>query len=232
MSLFTKLLEIQKSVDAFVKDGTNQSDKYDYASSEAVLSVIRPKLNELGLLLLPLVTAGRVHEGTTKSGTTRFLTELDMIFRWVDTDTNETLDIPFYAQGVDLAGEKGVGKANTYAEKTYLMKTFHVPTTKDDPDNDGSTKTGEKKQRGTQAAKETADFHRAAIAQIAKFFATSGNTTEETVIQFYTKNEKQDYPGVTTVADISPAALPVVYSKMTAGYKKRTGKEFALEATE
>jgi hypothetical protein len=231
LSLFAKLLELQKSVDKFVKDSTNQSDKYDYASSEAVLDVVRPKLNDLGLLLLPSVSAGRVREGTTKSGTTRFLTELDMVFKWVDVESGETLDVPFYAQGIDLAGEKGVGKANTYAEKFYLMKAFHVPTKKDDPDNDGSTKSGEKKQRGTQAAKETRDYQRSAVAQIVKFFAT-GDTTEATIVQYYTKNDAQGYAGVTTVAEISDAALPVVYSKMAKGFQKRTGKEFVLEVTE
>jgi hypothetical protein len=42
--------------------------------------------------------------------------------------------MPFYAQGVDIAGEKGVGKALTYGEKYFLLKTFNIATDKDDPD--------------------------------------------------------------------------------------------------
>jgi hypothetical protein len=235
MNIYEKLLEIQREVDRVAKDGENQSDKYSYASGTAVLSVIRPLMNKYALLLIPSVTSATLHEGQTKSGTTRFMTEMFYDMAWVDVDSGETLHVQSYAQGVDLAGERSVGKAGTYNEKIFLLKFFHIPTDKDDPDNDGRTQGGEKKQRGTQAAKETADFHRAAIAQIAKFFATgdaTGNTTEATVIQYYTKNDAQVYAGVTSVAEITDAALPVVYSKITKGYQKRTGKEFVLEAAE
>jgi hypothetical protein len=53
---------------------------------------------------------------------------------WVDTESGEELSIPWYGQGVDLAGEKGVGKALTYAEKYFILKQFNIPTDKDDPD--------------------------------------------------------------------------------------------------
>ena len=91
----------------------------------------------------------------SKNGTTRFMTEIYFNMVWVDVDSGETLEVPFYAQGVDLAGEKGVGKAASYAEKYFLLKFFHVATKKDDPDNDNRTKSGEIRQRGTAAAKET-----------------------------------------------------------------------------
>ena len=32
-------------------------------------------------------------------------------------------------------GEKGVGKALTYAEKYFMLKFFNIPTDKDDPDS-------------------------------------------------------------------------------------------------
>ena len=47
MTLPQKLLEMQKKVDSVVKDGKNQSDKYDFASDENVLDQFRPLMDEL-----------------------------------------------------------------------------------------------------------------------------------------------------------------------------------------
>jgi hypothetical protein len=60
---------------------------------------------------------------------------LDLEYTWINADNpEETIVIPFYGQGVDIAGEKGVGKALTYAEKYFLLKQFNIATDKDDPD--------------------------------------------------------------------------------------------------
>ncbi len=232
MNLFKKLLEIQKNVDSFIKDGTNQSDKYDYASSELVLNVIRPKMNDLGLLLIPATRAGRVHEGTTKSGTTRFLTELEKDYIWVDAEDGETYTVPFYAQGVDLAGEKGVGKGETYGEKYFFMKFFHIPTKSDDPDSDGRTNTGEKKQKGSQAAKETQQMQKRAIAQMLVELCAGDADKIKTACLFYTKNDSRQYPGVDSVDAITGPATPVVYQNIKAAYEKKLGKPFVMSGAE
>lgn len=232
MNLFEKLLDIQTSIDVFVKDGKNQTDKYDFVSNNAVLNVIRPKMNELKLLLILATTEGRLHEGTTKSGTTRFMTELDILFTWVDCESGEKLEVPFYAQGVDLAGEKGVGKAVTYAEKYFLLKFFHVPTDKDDPDSDGRTGTGEKSQRGTQAAKESLDMQKSAITQILNEIYGASDEKKKAAIVYMTKNDSRGYAGVDDIEKVSSMAIPVVYAKLKTEYQKRTGKEFEYKATE
>ena len=232
MNIYGKLLEIQKSVDALVKDGQNLSEKYNYVSSDKVLETVRPKMNEYGLLLVPATKAGRVHEGTTKSGTTRFLTEIDKEFIWIDCESGETYAVPFYAQGVDLAGEKGVGKAETYAEKYFLMKFFHVATSKDDPDSDGRTQSGEKAQRGTQAAKETADFCRAAIAQMLNELCKGNEADIKTSLIAFTKNDARQYAGVDSVDKITDAAASIVYVKVKKKYEERVGHAFKLKEDE
>ena len=228
--LYEKLLEIQKAVRELKKD--KEGKDYSYVSDEKVIDNILPLMNDRNLLLLPTVTGRGVHTDETKSGTTRYLTEVDITWTWIDVDSGLKLAQPFYAQGVDLAGEKGVGKAITYGEKYYLLKVFHVATPKDDPDGDSTTKSGEKKQKGTQAARETADLHKKSISQIATLFASGGKATVEEVIIYYTKNDAANYPGVKTVDEISAAALPVVYANMCTAYEKKMGKKFQLEATE
>lgn len=229
LTLAEKLLEMQRRVDRVVKDGKNQSDKYDFASDENVLDTFRPIMDELGLLLIPEIAGTNVMEGVTRSGTARFLTELHMVMRWIDVENGTDMPVPWYAQGVDLAGEKGVGKALTYGEKYFLLKFFHVATKKDDPDNDGRTGNGEKKQRGTQAEKENLDFYRAAIPQmLSELYGGDGEKAKAALVAM-TKNDSRGYAGVDDAAKLSAAALPAAYGKIKKTYETRLGKTFELK---
>lgn len=233
MNLLQKLLEIQGSVDAFVKDGQNKDGgNYKYVSSDMVLDTVRPKMQELGLLLEPTVTGHALHAGETKSGTVRYMTEMDITFTWIDVETGESRSVPFYAQGVDLAGEKGVGKALTYGEKYFLMKYFHVPTSKDDPDSDGRTRTGEKRQIGTQAAKENALYYKRAIMQMLEEAYSGDAQKVKDSLMYYTKNDSRKYAGTDDIEKVSDMSLPVIYAKVKAAYKIRTGADFVYKPPE
>ena len=225
-AIYKKLFEMQKSITELSKDA--ETKEYAYLSDEKLLGVVRPLMDKYGLMLTVQTTGRSVRADETKSGTTRYFTEIDIKFTWVDVETDEELIHTFTAQGVDLAGEKGIGKALTYGEKYYLLKLFHIPTPKDDPDSEGAGK--EKKQKGTQAAKETADLQRKSIKQIAEAFAETGKITAAEAIKFYTKNDANKYPGVESVDEISAAALPVAYQTFKAAYKKLAGHDFEFKA--
>lgn len=230
LTLPQKLLEIQKRVDTIVKDGKNTSDRYDFASDENVLDTFRPLMDEYGLLLIPRIVHANLLEGTTKSGTVRYLTELHFEMLWHDVESGEQLVVPWYAQGVDLAGEKGVGKAATYAEKYFLLKFFHVSTKKDDPDAAGHTRSGELRQRGTQAARESDDFYRKAITAMMTELSGGDEAKFRAGLVAMTKSDKHKYSGAEDVRSISPTALPVTYAKLKKRYTERTGKDFVMEA--
>jgi len=133
VKLYQKLLEIRKSVDYLQK--STQGAQFNYTSSSQVLAAVRQKMNDLGILLISNVTDCRVTSTPNRNEVLSHFTELDMTMTWVDTESGEELSIPWYGQGVDLAGEKGVGKAMTYAEKYFILKQFNIPTDKDDPDS-------------------------------------------------------------------------------------------------
>ena len=228
LTLSQKLLEIQRSVDNIIKDGKNTSDKYDFASNENVVETFRPLLNQHSLLLIPSVECGRVLEGQTKGGTTRYLTEMDMVMTWVDCESGETMPVKWYGQGVDLAGEKGVGKAQTYAEKYFLMKFFHVPTKKDDPDAAGKTRSGELYAKNTQAGRENSKAIRAAISEIVQVLTGGDPEKVKTAYITWTKNDKQMYAGVDNLDAVSDAALGMVYGKAKKQYEKKMGHEFTM----
>lgn len=233
LTLPQKLLAIQTAVDKIVKDGKNLSDKYDFASDENVLDRFRPLMDEHRLLLIPEMVTARVSEGATRSGTTRYFTEVTFNMIWLDADTGEKLSVPWYAQGVDLAGEKGVGKAATYAEKYFLLKFFHVATRKDDPDADRRTASGELRQRGTAAAKETEQYMRAAVTAMLAELYSGDETKIRAAMLTMTKAPSRGYDGVEELSAVSAAALGVVYGKVKKTYEQRTGHAYVpAEAAE
>lgn len=140
MNIYQKLLEVRKAVPFLQKDASGQ--QYKYNSSSQVISAVRGKLDEMGLLLISEVVGHTLHAETVEyvdrdkpKKTTTYFTEVDLLMTWVNTEKpEEQIKIPWYAQGVDIAGEKGVGKALTYGEKTFMLKQFNIATDQMDVD--------------------------------------------------------------------------------------------------
>lgn len=142
MNIYQKLIEVRKVVPYLQKE--NKGYQFNYVSSSQVLASLKQKMDEVGLLLIPSVTSSRVatdiyekqdNKGNIKR-TVDYFTELEIDFTWVNAENpEEQIKCHWYGQGVDTAGEKGVGKALTYAEKYFMLKSFNIPTDKDDPDS-------------------------------------------------------------------------------------------------
>lgn len=153
MKLMEKLLEIQKSA-AYVQKNAS-GFQYKYASGTDVIAPIRQKMDSLGLLLVPSFNSATHERGemVADGGKVKiqFFTAANLNFRWLDTESGEFLDVPWYAQGVDPA-EKGVGKLLTYAERYFLLKFFHIATDSDDPDafQERLTQAGKRTRKGGQ----------------------------------------------------------------------------------
>ena len=135
-----KLLEIQKAVRALGKDA--KAYNYDYVSGDKLLYFVRPKMDDLGLLLLPEVLGVNTQEvvypqwdSKAKSVVEKkeILYVLSMRMTWTDTEDGETLAQEWKAAGMN-AFDKGYGSALTYGERYYLLKMFHIATDADDVD--------------------------------------------------------------------------------------------------
>lgn len=145
MNIYQKLIETRKEVPYLQKDSQmTQGQSYKYNSSSQVIGAVRKKLDELNILLITKIIDKRVTMETIEyideknnrpKRTTTYFTELDLMMVWVNgDDPTEQIEIPWYGQGIDTAGEKGVGKALTYAEKTFLLKEFNIATDQMDVD--------------------------------------------------------------------------------------------------
>ena len=132
--IYKKLLEIQKRVKGLAKD--KQGNSYSYVSGSKALGVIRPAMDELGVLLIPDVedaTYTRQDYSTSKGQKTEIFVSLSMKFTWVDTESGETLEVKWASSGQN-AFDKGLGSALTYGERYFLLKFFHIQTDYDDVD--------------------------------------------------------------------------------------------------
>ena len=120
--LYQKLLELQKSVKGLAKN--EQAYGYQYVSGSKLLYFVRPKMDELGLLLLPstksfsseIVKTREAGMKGNKPVEAKYenLVTLTKTFTWVDAETGEKADFDFTAQGCN-DWDKGAGSAATYA---------------------------------------------------------------------------------------------------------------------
>ena len=133
-----KILEIQKAIRSMKKDG--RGFNYEYLTGDKLLGFIRPKMDELGLLLMPEISNITTHEvtytafkGTQQYQKTEILYLVEMTMTWVDAETGDTLIQKWAGSGMNDF-DKGFGSALTYGERYYLMKLFHIQTDSDDVD--------------------------------------------------------------------------------------------------
>ncbi|XRJ96625.1 ERF family protein [Latilactobacillus sakei] len=139
MTLRKKLYQIQKEIMQLQKSNV-AGVKYSITSSDSVVSAIRPLMDKWGVMLDPLVirthTAREKVEASMKGKEQfEFHVTQKLIMRWVDVNNpDDHIDIPFEAMANDRNMSFAMGQAQTYAEKTFFLKYFHIATNDTDPD--------------------------------------------------------------------------------------------------
>lgn len=138
--LLPKLLELQRSSRAFKKD--KQAFNYQYVTGDKLLAILRPKMDDLGLILIPSITSVTTEPVTYQVWDNKakelvdkmeILAKVEADFTWYDTETGDCLKQHWAGTGMN-AFDKGFGSALTYAERYFLLKTFHLATDRDDVD--------------------------------------------------------------------------------------------------
>lgn len=140
LSLYQKLLEIEKVILGLGKD--KAATNYKYVTGDKVLGHVKPLMVQHGLLLKQeilsidntrqdyIVGANSANQRTKSE----ILSKVMMKFTWVDCETGDKDENLFGANGQN-DWDKGIGSALTYAERYFLLKYFHIPTDEDDIDN-------------------------------------------------------------------------------------------------
>ena len=133
-NILKKLLELQKAVVGLTKDA--QGNVGAYVTGNKILSIVRPKMDELGLILVPEVLESNFtrQDYAVKTGQkSEMFCSLKIKFTWFDTESGEKLECQWASSGMN-GFDKGYGSALTYGERYFLLKFFHVQTDKDDVD--------------------------------------------------------------------------------------------------
>ena len=162
LSVYKKMLAIQRAVIGLGKD--KQGHGYEYVTGNKVLGEIKPLMNSLGLLLICnipyaeyreveyYVNRSRWEGGNEikyKEDKKEILVVAKFIFTWICVETGEELSVDWSASGFNQ-WDKGIGSAMTYAERYFLMKTFHIATDEDDVDNPFLRKEEEKRLKSIE----------------------------------------------------------------------------------
>lgn len=162
--VYAKIFELQKAVKALKKD--SKSYNFEYLSGDKLFEVVRPKMDELGLLLLPDVvkvestpTTYKAWDGKLKAlvDKTENLVALDINFTWVDVESGESIVQHWHGTGQN-GFDKSFGSALTYAERYFLLKTFHVATNRDDVDAIAADRDKAIEEAAAAVAKEAAEL--------------------------------------------------------------------------
>lgn len=142
LNLYQKLVEVRKSIDFFSKD--TQGYGYKYVSGSQVLGKIKQKLDELQILLIPIVLNQKHEtfdykvydkEAKKEREKTDFIVTADMKYVWVNAEKpEEYIEIPWQTMGQQDDISKAFGSGLTYSERYFLLKFFGVPTDEEDPD--------------------------------------------------------------------------------------------------
>lgn len=138
MSVCKKLHQLQASTRSLAANAEGQTGaaRYNYVSGAKLLGILRPQMDALGLILTQEVIGIENQPITymTRNGEkTEMFTTVHIRFTWIDAEDGSTIVNEFFANGMN-AWDKGLGSAITYAERYYLMKTFHIATDEDDID--------------------------------------------------------------------------------------------------
>ena len=152
MNVFQKIIETKKIVKNFLKDAeTSGKGSYTYTSGSQILSAIKEKMEEIGLLFLPVETEHRGwttfnYKNSYGDDKTDFIVEGKLCYEWINADDpadRQRVSFEYYGQQNDIS--KAFGSALTYSERYLLLKSLGAPTDEDDPDK----RTDDKKQRQT-----------------------------------------------------------------------------------
>ena len=141
LNLHQKLLEIRKAVPYLKKNA--KGFNFEYVKGSILLGLLRPKMDELGVLLsydveeLNTENVERLVYDKKLGKDKKILTgrvRMKYIFTFTDVNNpSDTISKTIWTQGIgdDIQSSGGY---HTYSLRYFLLGFFNIPTDKDDPD--------------------------------------------------------------------------------------------------
>ena len=119
---------------------------YNYLSERNLTTAVRPHMQELGLVAVPVKTVSKTtsHLVGEKDGKPRYvlLTEESKQYLVMDVESGDYIEVSVEGSGADTM-DKGTNKAETCAKKNFYKELLNLPSPdRDDPDTTPSTSGG------------------------------------------------------------------------------------------
>lgn len=129
-NIHQRILAIMADIHYLCKGDKKVNGQYSFVAHDQVTEALQPLFVKHGVTAL-CTTVGLVQNNNR--------TEAHMRVVYTNADNpNDGVAVEFYGFGIDQ-GDKGPGKAVSYATKYAHLKTFHIATG-DDPDKDAGAK--------------------------------------------------------------------------------------------
>jgi hypothetical protein len=130
LNIYQRIHAVMSELDYVAKGDKTVNGQYRFVSHDQVTAKVHPLLVKHGIVVVT-----EIDELTQENNRTRV--KLAVGFINIDNPQDYMKTI-YYGYGVDN-GDKGIGKAVSYAFKYALLKTFCLETG-DDPDNDADAR--------------------------------------------------------------------------------------------
>lgn len=142
-NIYQRIIDVMSELDYIQKGDKMVNGQYRFVSHDQVTSAIHPFLVKHGICCIPTI------EKTEQLGTR---TEVTLRVRFVNIDKpDDFVESIWLGFGIDN-GDKGPGKAISYAYKYAILKTFCLETG-DDADNDAAVVVRLSKQQKEELVK-------------------------------------------------------------------------------
>lgn len=151
-ALYRKIYMIMANLDKVGKSGYNKTQQYNYTTEEDVIELVKPKLIEHKLLLIPTTKSVEVRDVASAKGGVNPVTRVIVSYKLCDIETGHSIDLEFIGEGYDPL-DKGIYKAYTGANKYFLAKTFQIATS-DDPEDELGQSAPQTQQAKSQSASQ------------------------------------------------------------------------------
>ena len=133
-NIYEKLFDVQGRVGHLSKTEKNPQQGFNYVKASTATDAIRGAFNDVGIVITFDQTESNVQSYATAGGKLWWFTELQAIITFINIHKpEEKVSIRVCGQGTD-SGEKGIGKALSYAFKYGMFKQFLISTDEDDPE--------------------------------------------------------------------------------------------------
>jgi len=146
MNLYQKLAKIRALSDVAQK--TKKGYGYTYTDITMILANVTAGMKKYGVSLIPSIVpqSAKVFQNVTEntkvdktgksydSKSTEMVFCADMVYRWIDDETGEYIDVPWFVTGAQSDPAQALGTGVTYTMRQFLTAYFQIAQSDQDVD--------------------------------------------------------------------------------------------------